>query len=522
MSSGFDSGGKGGSDGGKAGKKGGGLWDGLKSFGSSLLDGIAGGIAVGGGAGRRDPVAARDRPAAARQIHRSMKAWRDKEEEGKEAEGAETEGADAGAEKAEAGGGEPGEAPAAEAGAADAGADAGADDAKAEAGADGGADAEGEAEGGEAKEAEGEAEEAPAAEEAAPEVATKSKSIAAKLKGVHRKVFLAPKPKPAAPPAAPKPAAAPAPAPAAAPPAAAKLPVGTVADSGSATVDASATRTQDPMTFAGSKGKYDAQFATVKAAIESKYTVAEKKEEAGKKFEAKKNDWYKRWGAAVLAETADAANSVFPAIEAEAAALMPDDKPAAGGGNLYSGQAAGARGRSQAEAHAAANPVGGRPGTLETTNMGRLFDGVAGQGKDKPADQWLPWNDTAQAWWSTISATYAKSLRGQITAHVCVGFPYQLKNLGPMTKAQATAKKAEIGALIKLPDNVFSNAELDQVTKLMEENLATLLVNLKLEVSAGVVIDCVVGPLSSGNARQQIDAKIKSVVTVDGLLKNYT
>ena len=288
-------------------------------------------------------------------------------------------------------------------------------------------------------------------------------------------------------------------------------------------VDTSATRTQDPLTFVGSKGKYDAQFDTVKNAVKGKYTVPEKKEEARQKFEAKRNDWYKRWGNAVLASTADAASSVFAPIETEAAAMMPNDSPAAGGGNLYSGQAAGARGRSQAEAHAAANPVGNRPGTLETTNMGKLFDGVAGAGRDKPADQWLPWNDTAQAWWSTISATYAKALRGQITAHVCVGYPYQLgQKFGPMTKAQALTKRGEMASLIKIPDNVFSNAELDQVTKLMEENLATLLVNLKLEVSPGVVIDTTVGPLTSGNARQQLEDKIKTLVTIDGLLKNYT
>ena len=84
MSGGFDSGGKGGSDG-KGTKKGSGFLDGLKSFGASMLEGFLGGVGAQpatGPSGRpvvshRDPVAERDRPQAAKQIQRSLKAWRD-------------------------------------------------------------------------------------------------------------------------------------------------------------------------------------------------------------------------------------------------------------------------------------------------------------------------------------------------------------------------------------------------------------------------------------------------------------
>jgi Domain of unknown function (DUF4157) len=298
------------------------------------------------------------------------------------------------------------------------------------------------------------------------------------------------------------------------------------ANTGTMTVAPSATRDSDPMSFTESKGKYDGQFDAVKQAVMAAQTDPAKKDVVGKKFEDKRNDWYTRFGNAVLKQDAAAGTAIFPVIEAEAKAMLPDDAPAKDGGHLYSGQAGGEKGRTQAENHAKANPTGGKPGTLETTNMGKLFDGVTG---NKPADKWLPWNNTAQAWWSTISASYAKTLRGEINAHVCVGFPYQIKekfkpksadNPTGMTKAQAQAKIGDIAAIIKLPDNVFSGPELAQVTQLIEQGLATLKVHLKLEIVPGNCPDTQLD-VSSGDARAKIEEKIKTMVTADALLGNF-
>lgn len=75
----FDGGGK---DGPSKKSKGSSLWDGLKQFGQGVLEGFADGVSPGGAAGaRRDPVSSNERPAAAKQIHRSLKAWRDRENE---------------------------------------------------------------------------------------------------------------------------------------------------------------------------------------------------------------------------------------------------------------------------------------------------------------------------------------------------------------------------------------------------------------------------------------------------------
>lgn len=179
MSGGIDSGSKNGSS--KA-KKGTGFLDGLKSFGSSVLEGFLGGVEPSSSGrpsvDRRDPVAARDRPAAAKQIHRSLKAWRDKDAEGDasaeksvDAENAEYQTADEDELAAEP-------APAAAASASEGG---GTEGQKADASAEG---------------VESRTETSPGADpvadapkETPAEVAPKSMSAAAKLKGVHRKVF---------------------------------------------------------------------------------------------------------------------------------------------------------------------------------------------------------------------------------------------------------------------------------------------------------------------------------------------
>lgn len=76
----IDSGGKG--SGGKK-DKGSSFWDGLRNVGQGILEGLTGGGQKGSGAGvqrkvdRGDPVLG-ERRAAATQIHRSLKAWRER------------------------------------------------------------------------------------------------------------------------------------------------------------------------------------------------------------------------------------------------------------------------------------------------------------------------------------------------------------------------------------------------------------------------------------------------------------
>lgn len=162
-------------------KKQSGFWDGLRSFGSALLEGIAGAQPgnVKPSVSRRDPVASRDRPAAARQVHRSMQAWRDRDDQQADAK---TGSNDAPATEAKEAEGEDAQAVDESEGATSesneqaSGADT--SEEKAAEGDDGAKIPEGEgAEGGEE----------PAAE-------TPSQSVAAKLKGIHRKVFLSAKP----------------------------------------------------------------------------------------------------------------------------------------------------------------------------------------------------------------------------------------------------------------------------------------------------------------------------------------
>ncbi len=63
------------------------FWSGLRSIGEGLLEGFTGQVSVGGASGRvsrsvdrRDPVAD-ERQAAVRQIHRSLKAWRQRQDD---------------------------------------------------------------------------------------------------------------------------------------------------------------------------------------------------------------------------------------------------------------------------------------------------------------------------------------------------------------------------------------------------------------------------------------------------------
>lgn len=76
MGAGHDSDGKG-NDGGKPKSKAG-VWDGLRTFGASVLEGFIGGAAARPAAKGHDPVTEHERPAAAKQIHRSLKAWRER------------------------------------------------------------------------------------------------------------------------------------------------------------------------------------------------------------------------------------------------------------------------------------------------------------------------------------------------------------------------------------------------------------------------------------------------------------
>ena len=191
MSGGIDSSGKG--SGSTKAKKGGFL-DGLKSFGATIVDGfLNGSVSVGTGGrrsvDRRDPVAAHERPVAAKQIQRSMKAWRDKEADPPEVDEKADEPATVGdaTGSSEAAGSEGAGKEAA--GSEDAGTEPAGEGAGGEAAAEGaGTEPAAEGAGGDKP---AEATTGPV-EEAKPEVATKSLSVAAKLKGIHRKVFRSP------------------------------------------------------------------------------------------------------------------------------------------------------------------------------------------------------------------------------------------------------------------------------------------------------------------------------------------
>ena len=179
----FDSGGKGGSDGGKAKK--GGFLDGLRSFGADFANAFARNMGASTEQGskpsvdRRDPVAVRDRPIAARQIQRRLKIERKAadEEAGKQ-DAAPQAAEEQLQEESSAGGVDPAEQ---DASASDASDEVSADSAEA-----GGQDAVA-PDSGPTAEATDKEQGVPTSEEAKP-----SMSVAAKLKGVHRKVFLAP------------------------------------------------------------------------------------------------------------------------------------------------------------------------------------------------------------------------------------------------------------------------------------------------------------------------------------------
>lgn len=196
MSGGIEAGGKG-NGGGKPKKPGGGFWDVMRKIGAGIVDGMSVGFSSGGAAGangsmsaRRDPVATNERPAAARQIHRSMKAWRDREAENENDEDATKAPNEEAAATSNADGADSETQSEAKT------------EAKSEVQTDAGALADGKDEGAEAQ-AEGEEEKIePAGTEKADGEASKDEaaneggdeeekpvSVAAKLKGVHRKVF---------------------------------------------------------------------------------------------------------------------------------------------------------------------------------------------------------------------------------------------------------------------------------------------------------------------------------------------
>jgi hypothetical protein len=88
-------------------------------------------------------------------------------------------------------------------------------------------------------------------------------------------------------------------------------------------------------------------------------------------------------------------------------------KPKKDKGHLYSGRIGGSKAKVTAET--AAGAEGGR--TLEKTHIGALFDNVDWGGL-------LDWDSQALLWWKSISAQYAKSLKGKVTVHLAIDFNY--------------------------------------------------------------------------------------------------
>jgi hypothetical protein len=364
-----------------------------------------------------------------------------------------------------------------------------------------------------AKEAGAEEKEGAAAEGKEGEEKGEKKKISAKLDGVGTKLWRAPAPGPA--------------------------PVGGPAGQffgvdSKLTVAPALEKTADPNSFPSSVAKYEANFATVKANIAGRGGTPDQVA----RFEAKKSDWYRRWAVAAMQTNADAAKVEFANIYNDLKAIFPDDKPSAGGGHLYTGYAAGGSGRARAEDAAAtanADPANQAAGithrTLETTLVGNMFDGVASNQRD-PNEQkkWIPYSASqVSAWWSGVSAAYANTFVGEVTAHVDIGMPWFVSNVGKGKPADERKKMtSELQAVIALQSSVFRDDELPRIAALMGDGKVTALkVNLRIEVTPGNIKTLSptipgTGIASAAQLIAMIDGQIKGAVTVADILPNIT
>ena len=300
------------------------------------------------------------------------------------------------------------------------------------------------------------------------------------------------------------------------------------------TVAPALEKTSDPSGFSGSVGRFEANFATVKANIAARGGTAAQLSA----FEGRKGEWYRRWATAAMQTNADAAKVEFANIYNDLKSVFPDDKPSSGGGHLYTGYAGGGSGRARAEETAAAanaNPANQAAGvthrTLETTLVGNMFDGVAQNKKDaNEQKQWIPYNGSqASAWWSGVSAAYANTFVGEVTAHVDIGMPWFVSNVGKgKTAAERRAMVSELQACIALQSSVFRDDELPRIATLMGDGKVTnLKVNLRIEVTPGqmkTLSPSIPGAGIAGAAQliAMIDAQIKGAVTVNDILPNIT
>jgi hypothetical protein len=114
--------------------------------------------------------------------------------------------------------------------------------------------------------------------------------------------------------------------------------------------------------------------------------------------------------------------------------------------------------------------------------MGMIFDNVTGRDPG-----WIPWDDSVEQWWHQISGSYAKNLVGEVKAEVRLSIPWQFYKgkEAEASKVATRARRGEIEALFKIPDNVFTTTELDQIHELLGRNRVTLSVNLTVDVGGG-------------------------------------
>jgi hypothetical protein len=310
------------------------------------------------------------------------------------------------------------------------------------------------------------------------------------------------------------------------------------------------------MTYTGSKGIFDSNFAAVMGHAASWGADPTKLREAA----GKKDEWYRRWGTAALQSDAGAARAQFAPILAELKSAFEDKSqpgnevgmPGQGGGKLYSGYAdRGLSGRQRAEADTAApaaqsekrpdgSPVvapGGQPQagtthrTLEQSLIGNLFDGVtrapAGAAPDEKK-KYIPSVKEGE-WWNAASANYASQLAGEVNVFLDLGMPWFVSKYcrDHGGKAAVEANPGQLSGLLAVPpDSVFRSHELPELVKSMASPDARVTgVNVHLRVGkrpgATPVESTVSVPASAGKtlagALGIVNSRIASLVSMTDL-----
>jgi hypothetical protein len=286
--------------------------------------------------------------------------------------------------------------------------------------------------------------------------------------------------------------------------------------------------TQDPKTFTGSYSQYQSNWTYLEGRIRSicadpaVYDPALVERDIGR-LGGKKDEWYDRWGRAALNSDMATANAEFTSIHADIKTILPEDKPDAGGGHLYTGQA---DTRGKADAQNASNDQTARTGvkhtSLEQTLIGRLFDDCAW----KPPTH-IQWNDTVKQWWSQISASFADTFEGKVTCHVNVGIPYFVgQKFGaslrgkPATEVTTRAAAGEFNSARELDKTtVFAVDEVNRLAAEMGQagsKITDLELIIKADVGAGAPVTQTINiaPVPGLTAAQilaQIDATLAGI-----------